>query len=422
MAEWRGGPLAARCVGTMKYLFIHQNFPAQFVHLLRHLGAEKQHELMFITESERNHLAGVRKLIHKPARKPAEGLHPHARELELALIRADSVARSARNLRTLGFVPDIIIGHHGWGEMLHVNDVWPDAPLLGYHEYFYNMVGYDVDFDPEFPPGEEAAARIRVKNTVNLLALANPGLGQTPTHFQLETYPRWAHDKINLLEEGVHLDICKPDPDLRHRVVTLGGYKVRPHEKLVTYVVRDLEPYRGFHMIMRALPRLLAGRPDVRVILVGGDGVSYGARPAKGTWREHMLNEMEGRLDLSRVHFAGRVQYETFVKLLQRSDAHVYLTYPFVASWSLREAMSAGCAIVASDTAPVREFVHDRITGLLAPFLQPDAIADRILEILEDEPLNMRLREAARAWAESHLDMGRYLQRYEALIEKALNA
>jgi glycosyltransferase involved in cell wall biosynthesis len=404
----------------MKYLFIHQNFPAQFLHLLRHLATQKQHELIFITESERNHLAGVRKLIHRLGRQPTPNLHPHARDLELALIRGDAVARSARNLKSLGFVPDIIIGHHGWGEMLQVTDVWPGAPLLGYHEYYYNIEGYDVGFDPEFPIGEDAPARIRVKNTVNLLALTNPGLGQTPTRFQLETYPVWARPKINLLEEGVHLDICKPDPEVRTRVVTLGGYKVKPSEKLVTYVVRDLEPYRGFHIIMRALPKLLAGRPDVRVILVGGDHVSYGAKPSKGTWREHMLNELEGRFDASRVHFAGRVQYETFVKLLQRSDAHVYLTYPFVASWSLREAMAAGCAIVASDTAPVREFIQHRKTGLLAPFLEPDTVADRILEILEDTALNRRLRRAARVWAETHLDMDAYLQRYAALIEKTL--
>jgi len=404
----------------MKYLFVHQNFPAQFLHILRHLARQKQHELLFITESERNNLVGVRKLIHRLGKQPTAGVHPLMRDVELAMIRADAVARSATNLKSLGFVPDIIIGHHGWGELLHINDVWPEAPLLGYHEYYYNMEGYDVDFDPEFPSGPEAAARIRVKNTVNLLALTNPGLGQTPTRFQLETYPFWAQEKINVLEEGVHLDVCKPDPELALRTVTLGGYKVKPGEKLVTYVVRDLEPYRGFHMMMRALPKLLAGRPDVRIILVGGDGVSYGARPSKGTWREHMLNELEGKLDLSRVHFAGRVQYETFVKLLQRSDAHVYLTYPFVASWSLREAMAAGCAIVGSDTAPVREFIQDRRTGLLAPFLQPDTIAERVLEVLEDTALNRRLRRSARAWAVAHLDMDAYLQRYEALIAKVL--
>jgi len=219
----------------------------------------------------------------------------------------------------------------------------------------------------------------------------------------------------------VNLDICKPDASLHSRVVSLGGYKIKPADKLVTYVVRDLEPYRGFHIMMRALPRLLAARPDLRVILVGGDHVSYGMRPAKGTWRERMLDELGDKLDMSRVHFTGKVPYDTYVKILQRSDAHVYLTYPFVASWSLREALATGCALVASDTAPVREFVTHRKTGLMVPFLQPEAVADAVLTLLEDQPLARRLRRNARAWAERHLDMGDYLTGYQALIERVVN-
>ncbi len=404
----------------MRFLFIHQNFPAQFLHLLRHLAAQNKHELLFITEAQRNQLAGVRKVIRALPRAVSAEWHPMARELELSLSRAEHVARSGEKLKALGFTPDIIIGHHGWGEMLHINDVWPEAPLLGYQEFFYNLHGFDVGFDPEFPPAPDMAARIRVKNAVNLMTLANPGLGMTPTQFQLGTYPAWAQDRIAVLKEGVNLDVCHPDPTLRQRVVSLAGYRIKPTEKLITYVVRDLEPYRGFHVFMRALPRLLSARPDARVILVGGDGVSYGATPLKGTWREQMQDELKGRLDMSRVHFAGRVPYETYVKLLQRSDAHVYLTYPFVASWSLREAMSAGCALVASDTGPVHEFVTHRVQGLLAPFLQPDAIADTVLEMLEDTRLANRLRRNARAWAEENLDMGVYIRGYEALIERAL--
>jgi glycosyltransferase involved in cell wall biosynthesis len=172
--------------------------------------------------------------------------------------------------------------------------------------------------------------------------------------------------------------------------------------------------------MMRALPRLLAARPDVRVILVGGDAVSYGARIEKGTWRERMQDEIAPKTDMSRVHFAGRVPYETYTKILQRSDAHVYLTYPFVASWSLREALATGCAVVASDTAPVREFVTHRKTGLLAPFLQPDAVADAVLTVLEDQTLANRLRRNARAWAEKNLDMGVYISSYEKLIENVI--
>jgi glycosyltransferase involved in cell wall biosynthesis len=404
----------------MRYLFVHQNFPGQFLHVLRHLAKQQQHELLFITENTTNHLAGVRKIVHGLAKQPAPDVHPDAREYELSMIRAQSVADAGRTLRGLGFTPEIIIGHHGWGELLNLQDVWPGAPLLGYHEYFYNPEGFDVGFDPEFPQPREGLARVRSKNAVNLLALTNPGHGFTPTIFQHSTYPEWAQPNITVLPEGVNLDICKPNPALHQRVVTLGGYKVKPADKLVTFVVRDLEPYRGFHIMMRALPKLLAARPDVRVILVGGDAVSYGARIDRGTWRERMVDEVGPKTDMSRVHFAGRVPYETYVKILQRSDAHVYLTYPFVASWSLREAMATGCALVVSDTAPVREFVTHRKTGLMVPFLEPDRVADGVLTLLEDAALAARLRRGARAWAEKHLDMGVYLSAYEKLIARVI--
>ncbi len=406
----------------MRYLFVHQNFPAQFLHLLRHLSAQQRHELIFITENPNNQVAGVRKLLHRTPVLASAETHRDAKEFEIAMMRAENVANAARSLRTLGYVPDIVIGHHGWGELLNLQDVWPESPLLGYFEYFYNETGFDVGFDPEFLEPREGWSRIRAKNAVNLLALTNPGHGFTPTKFQHSTYPAWARRKITVLPEGVNLDVCRPNPALHDRLVTLGGYKIRPGDKLVTYVVRDLEPYRGFHIMMRALPRILAARPDVRVILVGGDHVSYGARPSVGTWREKMLNELGSRLDMSRVHFTGRVQYDTYVKILQRSDTHVYLTYPFVASWSLREAMASGCAVVGSDTATVREFITHGKTGLLAPFLEPDAVADSVLRLLEDARLNQHLRRGARAWAEQHLDMVNYLAAFEARIGRVIEA
>jgi len=406
----------------MRYLFVHQNFPAQFLHLLRHLSAQQRHELIFITENTHNHIAGVRKLLHAMPKLASQNTHRDATEFEIAVVRAQGVANAARSLRALGYMPDIVIGHHGWGELLNMQDVWPESPLLGYFEYYYNETGFDVGFDPEFLEPLESRSRIRAKNTVNLLALTNPGHGFTPTKFQHSTYPAWARRNITVLPEGVNLDVCRPNPALHDRLVTLGGYKIRPVDKLVTYVVRDLEPYRGFHIMMRALPRILAARSDVRVILVGGDHVSYGARPSKGTWREKMLNELDGRLDLSRVHFTGRVQYDTYVKILQRSDTHVYLTYPFVASWSLREAMASGCAIVGSDTATVREFIAHGKTGLLTPFLEPNAVAGSVLRLLADAELNQHLRHGARAWAERHLDMDAYIAAFEALIARVIAA
>jgi len=407
-----------RALGAaLRLLFVHQNFPGQFLHLLRHLAASGMHDLIFITQENANFIPGVRKATYRGPGDLNPSTHRDAQEFDHAVARAQSVAQVASNLKILGFEPDIIIGHHGWGEMLNLGDIWPAVPTLGYYEFYYNTEGFDVNFDPEFPTLPDALPRVRAKNAVNMLALDNPGHGITPTRFQRSTYPTWARDRINILSEGVDLDVCSPDPDAATRPFCHGGLVLQPGEKLVTYVARDLEPYRGFHVLMRALPSLLQARPDVKIALVGSDGVSYGARLQDSTWREHMMREVGPSLDPTRVHFCGRVDYADYIRLLQRSDAHVYLTYPFVASWSLREALAAGCAIVASDTAPVQEFVVHGQTGLLTPFLAPAALSHRIQEALEDTKLAARLRAGARAYAEQHLQMHDHLASYTRLID-----
>ncbi len=411
-----------RCGRALRYLFVHQNFPGQFLHLVRHLTRQGDHEVVFISEPNANVLPGVRRIFYKMRRGASADTHPAAQEFEVAMLRAEMVAQTARNLKNLGFEPDIIIGHHGWGELLNMRDVYPDTPMLGYLEFFYHVDRFDVGFDPEFPDDPALHPRVRAKNAVNLLALNINGHGQTPTLFQKSTYPDWTLDRIAVLREGVDLQACAPDASLAKRDFLLRNVLVRADERLVTYVSRDLEPYRGFHSVMRALPRILDQRPDVRVILVGGDGVSYGARLAEGCWREVMTAELGSRLDLSRVHFVGKLDYQSYADLLKRSDAHVYLTYPFVASWSLREALASGCAIVGSDTAPVQEFVRHGKNGLLAPFHDPAAIADAVLELLENRTLSQRLRRAARRDAERTLSMADYLANYEALIGETIAA
>jgi glycosyltransferase involved in cell wall biosynthesis len=290
----------------VRFLFVHQNFPGQFLHLVRHLVDQRAHDVIFITEENGNLIPGIRKAIYRmPA--PSPDTHRDAQEFEAGMIRAGLVAEVAANLRMLGFQPDIIIGHQGWGEMLNFQDIFPGVPLLGYFEFFFNLRGYDVNFDPEFPSLVESLSRIRAKNAINLLALTNPGHGQTPTRFQHGSYPAWAQPGITVLPEGVNLDLCHPDPAVRAAPFTLPGFEVLPGEKLVTYVARDLEPYRGFHILMRALPALLRERPDVKVILVGADGVSYGARVLNTTYREWLMGEVGPALDAGRVHFPGRL-------------------------------------------------------------------------------------------------------------------
>ncbi|HEX4171994.1 MAG TPA: glycosyltransferase [Acetobacteraceae bacterium] len=402
----------------MKFLFVHQNFPGQYLHIVRHLVAAKKHDVVFISEPNANRIDGVRLVPYpKPESTPA-AVHVAARDLDAALRRADVVARTAANLKQLGFTPDIIVGHHGWGELLNLRDVWPDTPLLGYFEFYYSADGIDVGFDPEFPIHPAEHPRIRAKNGVNLLALNLGAHGQTPTKWQLSTYPVWAQPSITLLPEGVNLDLCRPNAEVRRRALKIGGTTIRPREKLVTYVARDLEPYRGFHVMMRALPHVLRGRKDVRVVLVGGDGISYGRPPPEGTWRQKMLEELGDSIDSDRVLFPGRVDYKLYAALLQRSDAHVYLSYPFVASWSLREALATGCVVVGGNTPTVSEFIRHEKNGCLVPFFDTKALAHAVLQVLEDTSLAGRLRAAARRYAVQELAMADYMARYEQLFGK----
>ena len=389
------------------------------MHIVRHLVAMGGHDIVFITEPNANTIPGVRKVPYLKPRAASADTHTAAREMDIAVRRAEIVARTATTLKDLGFTPDIIIGHHGWGEMLNLHDVWPDVPLLGYMEFYYRIDGSDVIFDPEFPIDPADFPRIRAKNAINHLALDMDGFPVTPTRWQLSTYPDWARQKIALLWEGVDLDVCSPDAKARQAALKIGDATIRKGDTLVTYVSRDLEPYRGVHTMMRALPALLKSRKNLKVVMVGGEGVSYGAHPPEGeTWRGFFMKQIGGGIDLSRVIFPGRIDYATYVAMLRRSDAHVYLTYPFVASWSLRESLAMGCAVIGSDTQPVREFISHGQTGLLTSFFDPQALADSVQEVLENKRLDQKLRSGARQYAERHLSMKDYLSTFCDRIEE----
>ena len=413
----------------MNFLFIHQSFPAQYWRVVAWLR-DRGHHVTFVTTPNDNAMLNVRKVEYAFDAAVNPTTFEPARDFEVALRRAETVARVAGDLAKAGFRPDMVIGHHGWGELLNIHDVWPNIPLLGYFEFYYHPKGFEVGFDPEFvtPPGREA--RVRAKNAINHQALINGGLGQTPTRFQHLTYPEIFRSRIKVIEEGVDLDACAPDPAAANQNLALdsmsldpkinaalAGVAIQPGQKLVTFVNRTLEPVRGFHIMMRALPKLLA-RADVQVVFVGRDSEGYGPALEGGiTWKTHFQRELAGAYDPGRVHFVGNVHYASYVKLLQRADAHVYLTYPFVLSWSLREALACGCAIVASDTAPVREFVHDGHNGLLTPFFDAPGLAAQILRLLEDQALNATLRRHARDRALETLSLARTLQTYRDTIE-----
>lgn len=402
----------------MRFLFVHPTFPGQYLYLVQHLVRQRRHEVVFLSEPNRNVIHGVRRIHYRQPDPTPDTTHPAARAFDAAVRRAEIVAAAARDLRENGFRPDIILGHHGWGDLLNLGDVWPDVPMLGYFEFFHRTEGSTVGFDPEFPTDDADHPSIRARNAPNLAALALEQHGQTPTQWQLAGYPAWARSRIAVLPEGVDLTLCRPDPALRQTPLAIGKTVIAPEHRLVTYVSRSLEPFRGFHTMMRAVPAILAAGPDIRIVLVGGEDVSYSPPPKEGSWLQTMLSELGDRVDPARVVFPGRVDYDTHVSLLKRSDAHVYLSYPGVASWSLREAIACGTPLVAADIEMVREFVTHDHNGLLVPCLEPERVAENVVRLLEDVPLARRLGDQGRKMAEATLDLRVYLAAYEALINR----
>ena len=297
--------------------------------------------------------------------------------------RGQAVAKAAERLRQEGFLPDVILGHFAWGETLFLKDVWPHAKLMVYAEFFYGGEDGDTNFDPEFRVADLAARmQTRARNASLMLALAAADRGLAPTQWQRSRFPADLQAKIDVAHDGIDTDRVKPDLGAR---VTLKGARVvlQPGDEVVTFVSRNLEPYRGYHTFMRALPQILRARPQARAIIIGGDGVSYGpAAPQGRKWRDVFLNEVKERLDLSRVHIVGRIPYDVLLQVLQVSAAHVYLTYPFILSWSMLEAMAAGALVIGSDTAPVREVIRHGHNGLLVNFFEADALAVCVIDAL----------------------------------------
>lgn len=407
----------------MKILFVHQNFPGQYRHLAIHLAAVPGNQVVAITQRRDMQLPGVKNIVYKPQREVTPQMHHYLRKTEADVLNAQSVARAALGLKRSGFVPDIMLGHNGWGEILYLKDVFPQTPLLGYFEFFYRFSGADVGFDPGEALTFDTAPRIRTKNLGNLLGLDAADAGQCPTLWQKSTYPERYHPMLRVIHEGIDTDLALPDAKARLTLPALG-IDLAAGDEVVTYVARNLEPYRGFPSFMRSLPAILERRPNAHALIVGGDEVSYGVRLSKGqSYRQLLLDELGDTLDLRRVHFLGKVPYPVFMRILQISRVHVYLTYPFVLSWSMLEAMAAGCLLIASRTAPVEEVIHDGENGLLVDFFKPVEIAERVVTALEDRTLFTALRENARRTIIEKYDLKTIcLPQQLAMIEEVTNA
>lgn len=404
----------------MNILLIHQNFPGQFRGLIPKL-AEAGHRLAAIHAGRGDVVYPqiYKSLSDLPKVGNMKGVHRWAEEFESKMIRAEACARACQVLKDDGFEPDVVLAHPGWGEPLLVKAVFPNAKLVCLMEFFYHAQGLDMGFDPEFPSsGLEGQARLLAKNANLLLAMEAMDLGVTPTPWQASTLPKWLEPKVRVIHEGVDTAICAPDATAE---ITLPdrGVTVRPGDEVLTFVARNLEPVRGYHIFMRALPEIMRRRPNVKVFIVGGDGVSYGAAPAEGPYRMRYLQEVAAGLDSSRVFFMGQVSYEVFRRLMQITRCHAYLTYPFVLSWSMLEAMSAGALVVGSNTGPVRDVIESARNGMLFDFFDVNGLADQVCEVLSEPARFEAMRRAARETIVRRFDLKSVCQpAYERLLRE----
>ncbi|WP_019505827.1 glycosyltransferase family 4 protein [Pleurocapsa sp. PCC 7319] len=403
----------------MKILFLHPNFPAQFRHLATVLGQDPQNTVVYATNRHEGQIAGVKKVIYEKSRPARPETHHYVRPLENAVLEAQAVYRVAQQLKDQGFYPDLVYGHSGWGPTLFMKDIFPKATLLCYFEWFYKAYGSDASFDPSDPITADDEARIRIKNAPILLDLATCDRGLSPTNWQRSQFPQEFHSKIKVHHDGIDTNYFQPLPDAKLFLPRIN-LDLSHVPEIITYVARGMEPYRGFPQLIETISLLQQKRPECHFVIVGKNRVAYGKNLPDGkTYKEAMLEKFP--LDLNRVHFTDLLPYSEYLQVLQASSVHIYLTRPFVLSWSMLEALSTGCLIVASDTAPVTEVITDGINGLLVDFFSPQQIGDRVIEALDNPEKMAAIRTKARETILEHYDLAKLLPQHLQWVQESVS-
>ena len=405
----------------MKILFVHQNFPGQFKFLAPALYEKGYSVNALRLGNNNNHkLNGINIFEYQINRTTTKDIHPYLSDFETKVIRGEACYLKAMELKKNGFCPDLIITHHGWGESMFLHHAWPKAKIGLYCEFFYKISGADVGFDKEFEPNNSYDHnRIQLKNINNYVHFENAEKGISPTFWQASTFPSFFQNKITVIHDGIDTNYLKPNQNAT--LIINKTIHLSSKDEIITFVNRNLEPYRGYHIFMRSLPKILKERPNAKILIVGGSGVSYGKSASDGnTWKNIFYKEIESILTTSekkRIFYLGNISYENYILILQISSVHVYLTYPFVLSWSLLEAMSIGCTIVASNTQPLHEVITDNVNGLLFDFFDFNQLSNLVLKLLKDSCLSNDLGEKARKFASKNYDIKLCLKKQIDWIE-----
>lgn len=380
----------------MIVFFIHPSAPAQYRHLVK-AHADRGDQVYFICREIVERVDGVEYLSYLAPRLPkTDASNRLSLNFQLATLCGERVAASCEALKARGITPDVIHGHGGWGDLLYVKDVYPNVPLACYSEYYYHPTGLDLGFDPEFDPVFLEPKILQARNASIALTALRADINLTPTRWQKSVLPPALAASTRVLHEGIDTREAQADEQAVFQVPGTA-LQLRKTDQVITYVSRSLEPYRGFHTFMRSLPTVLAANPRAQVLIVGAENTTYGGTLSAGdSYKKLLLSELSGRIDLSRVHFCGSIPRQAFIRLLQVSSAHVYLSYPLFISWSCLEALASSCLVIGSKTGPVMDVIEDRHNGLLVDFFRPDELSAALNEVLRSPKAFQPIRKKAR--------------------------
>jgi glycosyltransferase involved in cell wall biosynthesis len=398
----------------MHVLFVHQNFPAQFGHIARHLIRTRGWTCTFVSKTPPGRVDGIEKIAYTTRSGARETNHYCTRTFENAVWHAHGVYEACKARPDIR--PDLIVGHSGFGSTVYLPELYPDVPIINYFEFYYHPHHSDMDFRPEFPPSELDFLRARSRNAMLLLDLETCRRGYSPTRFQRTRFPEIYQPKIDVIFDGIETDLFRRRQGVPRRI---GDRTIPPSTRVVTYVSRGFEAMRGFDIFMRVAKRIYEQFADVVFVVVGSDRICYGGDEKHiehKTFREHVM--AQASYDRDRFIFTGLLDVSKLVDLWSFSDLHLYFTVPFVLSWSMVDALACGCTVLASDTEPVREMIDDGSNGLLCGFYDVEGFAAKAVEVLRDPAAFRHLGEAAVARVRNAYAIDVILPRLARLFEQ----
>lgn len=397
----------------MKILFIHPNFPGQFKHLVKFFAKNPNNEVIFICTYGNNlDYKNVKKIYHKPAKDEGNKTHRYLKSMEKAAYAAQSVWKACSKLKEKNYIPDVIYAHAGWGDSILLKDIFPEVPFIAYMEYYYHAFGGDANYNPNRAIHSDKVAKVRFNNAHILLSLESCDYAVSPTEWQASRHPEMFRDKFKVIHEGIDIDYIEKIEKL-----DIASFK---DKTIITYAARNFESYRGFEQVMCAIELLMKKNKDLYFVMIGNDEVSYGHKLPNGeTHRERMSKILD--LDHTRITWLGPLSYEKFIAVLKNSTIHIYLTVPFVLSWSLLESMACGCSIISSDTEPVKEVITDQENGILVDFFDHHDIAKKVLYLLENKELRQKIGQNAKETIKDRFDLKKILPEYVRFIENVAN-